>query len=418
MDEQDLALTPVRMITSPTAIKAYLSVILFLTTSTILLTISSTAYGFFYYNYIPQIDLERVLYLQHGKGHSPYAVVELDTSALISQQAYDVELVLDMPRTANNLDAGNFMLDLSLLGSGVNIKNVPDPVSSWLANITDNDVLYHSRRPAILPYSSPLVSLSHTVLHLPWHLMNFRDLDSSRLQVPMFELLSFPRGSRNVPTHARLQVQATTSLQVYHSKLTFRAKFQGLRYLIYNYRLAAFAIFTTLFYSVSLTTMALAWAVVSSLMTTSTDMSSGGLLIGGGRRGGGGLVLKDEKSSSHDPSGKSEHDSDSTQKRRIKTEDEAESWISAFPGMTTAAQPPEDTSLAVKTEFEPPQSHQPPLSASQGEIADDEDDDEEIMLEQRGRAFEADSGIGTSMESEHTRSGLTRRRSSRSVNNQ
>ncbi|KIV96973.1 hypothetical protein PV10_00783 [Exophiala mesophila] len=417
----DLALTPVRMITSPTAIKAYLSVILFLTTSTILLTISSTAYGFFYYNYIPQIDLERVLYLQYGTGHSPYAVVELDTSALISQQAYDVELVLDMPRTVNNLDAGNFMLDLSLLGPGVNVKNVPDPVSSWLANITDNNVLYHSRRPAILPYSSPLVSLSHTVLHLPWHLMNFRDLDSSRLQIPMFELLTFPRGSRNVPTHARLQVQATTSLQVYHSKLTFRAKFQGLRYLIYNYRLTAFAIFTTLFYSVSLTTMAVAWAVISSLMTNVTDKPGGGLLIGGGRGGGrGGLLLKDENSLSQDPSGKSEHDSDSTQKRRrIKTEDEAESWISSFPGMTTAAPPPEDAPSAVKTEFEPPQSQQPPLSASQGEIADDEDDDdEEIMFEQRGRAFEADSGIGTSMESEHTRSGLTRRRSSRSVNNQ
>lgn len=308
-----------------------------------------------------------------------------------------------MPRTANNLDAGNFMLDLSLLGSGVHVKNVPDPLSSWLANITADNVLHHSRRPAILPYASPLVSLSHTVLHLPWHLMNFRDLDSSRLRVPMFELLSFPRGSRNVPTHARLEVQATTPLQVYHSRLTFRAKFQGLRYLVYNYRLTAFAIFTTLFYTVSLTTMALAWAVISSLLSDETGKP--GLLIGRG-------LLKDEKSS-QEPSGKSEHDSDSTQKRKIKTEDDTESWTPALLGIETAAAPPPESSYSVaKTESEPPQP-QPPPSATHGEIADDEDD-QDILLERRGRSFEGDSGIGTSMESEHTRAGLTRRRSSRS----
>ncbi|KAK5260185.1 hypothetical protein LTR40_004621, partial [Exophiala xenobiotica] len=122
-----LALAPVRILTSRTAIKAYLSTILFLVTSTILLTISSTTFGFFYYKYIPQINLERVLYLQYGPEQHPYATTALDTSALISQQAYDVELVLDMPRTPTNLEAGNFMLDLSLLGPGINVRNVLDP---------------------------------------------------------------------------------------------------------------------------------------------------------------------------------------------------------------------------------------------------------------------------------------------------
>ena len=49
-----------------------------------------------------------------------------------------------------------------------------------------------------------------------------------------------------------------------------------------------------------------------------------------------------------------------------------------------------------------------------GEAADDEDELEEAE-EFRGRSFEGDSGIGTSMESEHTASGLFRRRSSRAL---
>ena len=364
--------------TSRTAVKAYLTTILFLTTSTILLTLSSTAYGFFYYKYIPHINLERVLYLQYGHGLHPHATTELDTSALISQQAYDVELILDMPRTPNNLEAGNFMLDLSLLGSGMSVKNVPDQVSSWLANITIDNVLYHSRRPAILPYASPIVSLSHTFLHLPWHLLNFRDIDSSHLVIPMFEMLSFPRGTRNVPTHARLEVQSTNLLQVYGAKLGFRAKFQGLRYLIYNYRITAFVLFTSLFYTISVMSMALAWALISQALRPIKENK------------------RQQKQIKHegehsDSKGELEFDSD----KKIKTEEEGAETL------TKVGQNNDSNDDNLRRPLGP------------DEAADDEDEDNNAE-EIRGRAFHPDSGIGTSMESEHTSSGLIRRRSSRS----
>ncbi|KAH0848197.1 hypothetical protein FOPE_02304 [Fonsecaea pedrosoi] len=414
-----LGLAPIRILTSRAAIKAYLSTILFLGTSTVLLALSSTAYAFFYYNYIPQISLERVLYLQYGTDFPPYATAALDTNALVSQQAYNVELILDMPRTPTNLQAGNFMLDLSLLGS----KGVPDAVSSWLGNITVENVLHHSRRPAILPYASPILSLSHTVLHLPWHLLNFRDLDRSRLVVPMFEMLVFPRGARNVPTHARLEVQASSVLQVYDAKLAFRAKFQGMRYLIYNYRVTSFVVFTALFYGVSVTSMALGWALISHLLSGS-----------GARQGRIKMEGRDGTTTST-PIKTEQGSSSGAATAKIKTEDEAESSGPFGGGGGLSLSNISDTPTQFPTGRGRPPLSYPGRAPSQtegrenveaeedrlrrpmgpDEAADDEDEGEFEGSELRGRRLEGDSGIGTSMESEHAGSGVVRKRSSRSL---
>ncbi|KIY03387.1 uncharacterized protein Z520_00078 [Fonsecaea multimorphosa CBS 102226] len=420
-----LGLTPLRILTSRAAIKAYLSTILFLGTSTVLLALSSTAYAFFYYNYIPQISLERVLYLQYGTELPPHATAALDTNGggLVSQQAYNVELILDMPRTPTNLAAGNFMLDLRLLGS----KGVPDAVSSWLGNITMENVLYHSRRPAILPYASPILSLSHTVLHLPWHLLNLRDLDRSHLVVPMFEMLAFPRGARNVPTHARLELQAGSSvLQVYDVKLAFRAKFQGMRYWIYNYRVTAFLVFTAVFYGVSVISMALGWAVISHAFSAD---------------GAGQKRIKLEGRDGMTPI-KTEHESSSgAAAAKVKTEEDEAGESSGPHGGGLSLSNISDTPTQFPTgRGRPPLSYPgrstPAAEASRenveaeedrlrrpigpGEAADDEDEGEDFgPLEEdrdgRGRGREGDSGIGTSMESEHVGTGVVRRRSSRGL---
>ncbi|KIW92158.1 uncharacterized protein Z519_07142 [Cladophialophora bantiana CBS 173.52] len=410
-----LGLTPIRILTSRAAIKAYLSTILFLGTSTILLALSSTAYAFFYYNYIPQISLESVLYLQYGTEFPPYATVALDTNALVSQQAYNVELILDMPRTPTNLQAGNFMLDLSLLGS----KSVPDAVSSWLGNVTVENVLYHSRRPAILPYASPILSLSHTILHLPWHLLNLRDLDRSHLVVPMFEMLVFPRGARTVPTHARLELQSSSILQVYDVKLAFRAEFQGLRYVIYNYRVISLVIFTTLFYGVSITSMALGWAVISHVLSGDAQQKK--------------IKMEARNGIATDTPIKTEHESSSAGAAKVKTEDEAES--SGPHGGGLALSNISDMPAQFPTERGRPPLSYPgrPISAAEaredleaeedrlrrpmgpGEAADDEDEGDFEKEWIRGRRVEGDSGIGTSMESEHAGLGDVRRRSSRGL---
>jgi hypothetical protein len=414
---QHLGLAPVRVLTSRPAIKVYLSGLLFLSTSAILLTISSTAYGFFYYNYVPQINLERVIYLQYGGGGGahPHATTALDTTALISQQAYDVDLILDMPRTPTNLQAGNFMLDLALLGSPAATTPLAQSVSALLANITtpQMSVLYHSRRPAILPYSSPIVSLSRTFLHLPWHLLGVEDLDSTRLVVPMFEMLAFPRGGKNIPTHARVELQSTTggssttsgggALQVYAARLSFQAKFQGMRYLIYKYRLTAFVLFTALFYSVSVTSMVLAWAVISTALSYSAAA---------GKEEG--KMVKhddtDEKVKPEPNASKVKTEEEDTEGGRgfslSNLSDTATQFPTArnqmplrFPGRLSSQNGEEDLGLTR------------PIGP---EAADDEGEDDGPKGEEGApRRFDADSGIGTSMESEHAPSGIVRRRSSR-----
>lgn len=409
---------PVRVLTSPSAIKAYLSTILFLTSSLVLLTISTTAYGFFYYNYIPQINFERAIYLQYGLGTQPHAVASLDTSALISQQAYDIDLVLHMPRTPANLATGNFMLDLSLLGPGTASTGMSDSFLALLANMSAGTVLHHSRRPAILPFASPLLSLSHTFLQLPWHSLGLRDLDSDTLVVPMFELVEFPRGSRNIPTHVRLELQSDMVLQVYSAKIVFRARFHGMRYLIYNHRILAFIVFSTVFYVVSILSMSIAWAVISRRFPSKSGSADGP-----------GRTVKREPGSETGRHVKTEPESHRLTK--FKIEDDAESSghglslsnISDTATQSPTTKGPPALKHSARSRRTVPQDAEAdagledltrPLGSEQ--VADDENEEEEDEGEEEereetlpGRGFGDDSGIGTSLEGET--SSLTRRRS-------
>ena len=271
---QSAALKPVQLATSPTAIKSYLSAILFLTTSLVLLSLSTVAYMFLYYSYIPQINLSHTIYFQYGAGSHPFAITPLDPSALVSQQPYDVSVHLHLPNTPTNLNAGNFMLDLALLTTPAN------PISSTTTSLLPNattpgpyTVLATSRRPAILPFSSPILSLTSTFINLPWHLLSFRDLDSTHLTIPMFERTSFARGSsaQNVPRAIRVELQSDHILQVYTAKVEFVARFEGLRYILYNYRIICYLLFSTIFYTVTIASMATAWLVFSASFSRPLD---------------------------------------------------------------------------------------------------------------------------------------------------
>ena len=396
----------------------YLTALLFFITSAGLLTVSTTAYLFFYYNFIPPINLEKTVYLQYGLGKYPFSTTQLDNSALISQQPYDVEVVLQMPRTPRNLAAGNFMVDIQLLGPYNPLAKSEQAFTKLLGNITlptttGLSVLHHSRRPAMLRYESQVVSLAHTGLHLPLHVLGFQDIDTNILRIPMFDMLSFSRGSSNVPTHLRLEVQTDTSvstgqavgfmgaaispatssaLQIYSSEVHFAARFRGLRYVIYNYRTLSFLAFTALFYTVSIVTLGLGWAGLSAFLSKpSSDQA----------------VIKHE-GGDVDPKIKQETEaSDSGQGLSMSNVSDS---AKQFPGR--AGQPP----IQFQGRNEQSQEAQPAPSQNirPGEAADDEegfDDDTNTFGRTTGR-FD-DSGIGTSMESGRDPP-LVRRRSGRS----
>lgn len=83
----------------------------------------------------------------------------------------------------------------------------------------------------------------------------------------MFERISFARGWRNVPAAVKVEVQSDSCvLQVYSARVVFRARFEGLRYLVYNYRFLSWAVFSAAFYVIALGSMASIWAVVSLLL--------------------------------------------------------------------------------------------------------------------------------------------------------
>lgn len=63
---QDVAIEPFRIAVSRPAWRAYIGAVLFTATSLTLLGFAFVSYGLFYTNYIPQINIERVVHLQFG----------------------------------------------------------------------------------------------------------------------------------------------------------------------------------------------------------------------------------------------------------------------------------------------------------------------------------------------------------------
>jgi seipin len=422
MLRQSTVLVPVHGATSRSAIKAYLSTLLFLTFSLILIAISTTAYALFYYSYVPQLGLEATLHLQYGDALHPHATTIIESSALSSQQPYDISLELHLPRTPNNLAAGNFMLDLSLL-SRPSATTSTSVLSAVLPN--SSSTLAHSRRPAILPYQSPLLSITHNIVALPWHTLGLKDLDADILEVPMFEHMSFPRGWRNVPGAVKLELQSDQTLQVYSAKVFFKARFEGLRYILYNYRILSLLVFTSCFYMVSLTSTSLAWYAISSFLSSDSPLEK--------KEPSERKKIKQEEDDAHLSNGhikkepQSDQSSDETGLSASNLSDSAATFptlgrqmplrfpvprpsesiaggASMIPSRADVKKEPEDERVMEATAIES-------LAATGlSEAADDEDEDE-VRGRDRG---DRDSGIGTSMESEGARElalGLQRRRS-------
>jgi len=57
---------PVRVAMSKPARQTYLNTLLFMIASSILLGLAIVAYILFYFNYVPQMGIERIIHLQYG----------------------------------------------------------------------------------------------------------------------------------------------------------------------------------------------------------------------------------------------------------------------------------------------------------------------------------------------------------------
>ncbi|KAF2167165.1 hypothetical protein M409DRAFT_22593 [Zasmidium cellare ATCC 36951] len=279
---KSILLKPISPFISRPALRAYLTTILTLATAFILLLYAIAAYVLFYWSYIPRIGFERTIHLQFDSVFTlhtphrtsnpyPYGTATLAPD-VVSAQGYDVWIELDMPRTRENEDAGNFMVEVNLYAqsdrgegtptSGNIIAPLRADISATSGSMDPNLILATSRRPAILPYRSPYVDLIHKLTELPWYILGFRS-EENTLKLPIFESISFAKGPKAVPSTLHLELQASSRMQIYRARTRFHARFRGLRWIMYNWRILSAIFFISAFWITEMVFAGLAWVALA-----------------------------------------------------------------------------------------------------------------------------------------------------------
>ena len=267
------------------------------------------------------------------------------------------------------------MISLHLLESKIDmwLESSAQRYASLHEDFGEHKVIFSSRRPVLLQYVDPMVSLASRVLFLFYHMI-VPDSSTTTLRIPLAERVSFPKGS-GIPSSAYIEVEAGQTIQIYHATLSLTAQLRGLRWLMFHYRLPTFLAFTIFFWISEIIFMAVAWLIWSMVLGSSAA---------GGEKG---KYLEQGGRDSEESEGK-EEDSDRP---------------ATFP--TYGRQPP----LKYEPEIKDEDEEEKPLSEVPipGAEADDEEDEDEYDRHYR------DSGIGTSYSEEGRAS--VRKRSSRSM---
>lgn len=179
-------------------------------------TAAICAYLMIYRAVVPDASHIVPLHFSFEDDEPPVADVVLGGPIMAPAHAYSISLVLEMPESAPNCDAGNFMVELSLHAAGA------------------NTTLVSARRPTILRFRSALVHSMWTVAFLPLLLLG-RAEERQTLTVPLLEIFDNPR--KDPAAWARVRL-SKPGLQVYSAQLHVDAIFRGLSYYMHTHRLA------------------------------------------------------------------------------------------------------------------------------------------------------------------------------------
>ncbi|KAI0155270.1 hypothetical protein GGR57DRAFT_491731 [Xylariaceae sp. FL1272] len=252
--------TPYRAAVSPAAKRTYLGTILFVSAALALTCIAALAYPIFYYSYVPKKVITIPTHLQYNAALNPYAVTHLSPNLML-EQAYDVSVELTLPRSSANLERGNFMVALHALKT-----KADNPALAFTypsdphEHLTTENVVFSSRRPVLIPYQDPLVSMASRVFFILYHLVFSHSSQTDKLIIPMGELVEF-RGA--LPLSIILDIEAGQTLQVYTSTITLVARLTGLRWFMYNHRILSFIVCTSVFWLAEVLSMGMAWIILS-----------------------------------------------------------------------------------------------------------------------------------------------------------
>ena len=266
------------------------------------------------------------------------------------------------------------MLEAAMFAPGTAMDAVKDTLVPGSAD--EDNRLAFSRRPGILSYRSLVVESLYRLIELHWYLLGWRK-EAEKLTISLWEGVEFPRGWRNVPESMRVDIQSTHRMQVYSAKVLFKARFRGLRWLMYNHRILSAVVFINGFWVTEMIFAGLAWAAISFYFA---------------------LPPQEVKT-----------ETTLAETERIKQEGEQEDSKS---------------NLSETERTFPTSSKQQPLRYESPTIKQEEDDDAVVLPEASNRATEADdededadvfldSGLGTSLESSTGRRDSVRRRRGR-----
>lgn len=238
-------------------------------------------------------------------GQHPYGIASLEAKNLKDNQLYDITASLTLPRSPANLERGNFMAAMYLLDrDGTAPPKKPETTAAMLKPVempgslempylltspfpdplrlfSDRRILHASRRPALIPYADPLVSRASRVLFLLYYLAFPHVAESTVLEIPMAEGVSFSSGggagpgTRPIlfPSSVFIELRAGQALQVYEASVTLRARLTGLRWLMWQYRIATFFVLTTAFWACEVLSAVVMWMALSSLGLSSSSSS-------------------------------------------------------------------------------------------------------------------------------------------------
>ncbi|KAG5950497.1 hypothetical protein E4U53_004934 [Claviceps sorghi] len=251
-----------RMATSKSAQRAAVNAVLLVSSAASLFALASLATALFFQNFVPDQFITTPVFLQYQSGVNPYGIVQLAYPPPKLHQDYEVSVTLSMPRSPPNTEHGNFMVSLYLVregGKGHQALTSGRRTPSVQQYLDNQKVLFQSRRPALMPYEDPILSVAKRVLFLGYYML-FPRAQSRTMTIQLAERLNFDKAAAK-PTTALVEIEAGQHIQIYETKLTLTAQLRGLRWLMFHYRLLTYITFTSVFWSCEILFMCLAWVV-------------------------------------------------------------------------------------------------------------------------------------------------------------
>jgi len=201
--------------------RRFLSLFIFFIILFGMIIISIFGYCLFYFLYIPQIAHSLPVYFQYYNNvEQPVAEVDLSSNSwrqngiLTSGQYYNVLMELNVPDSKHNYDLGNFMINLTFKNSL-------------------NETVAYSSRPCIVKYKSFVQKNIETIVK---SVPNFFDVtqESQTIYLPLIENYM---EDEEVSTTKAILTLSNKELHLNSAKLNFEARFHGLRYYMYHWKL-------------------------------------------------------------------------------------------------------------------------------------------------------------------------------------